>query len=110
MRIQQLLQMIQARPEMYLGEATLSRLDAFLLGWLFESGDSDTASTVRRFQEFIATKYRMNSSHSWANMIRFFSSNDVDALRQAFNYWDEFFQTSGGGVEPSAVAQPPTDG
>ena len=53
MTIEQLIAKIAERPEMYIGEATLTRFEAFLLGWMFASEDPHTADFINRFQERI---------------------------------------------------------
>jgi len=96
MKIEDLLRKISAKPEMYLGEATLSRFDAFLLGWMLENEDEDTERFIGGFQKWIEHRYRITSSHSWANIIRFYASNDVKALADAFRLFEEYMANTSG--------------
>jgi len=72
-------------------EATLTRLDAFLLGWVLESDDLHTTEIMKGFQEWIAGRYRITTTHSWANIIRFYSKNEVSALNEAISLFEEYF-------------------
>ncbi len=92
MTIEELVSRIAERPGMFLGEATLSRFHAFLLGWMLESTDQHTEEVMKGFQNWIATRYRMTTSHSWAEIIRFYSANDVAALGEALALFKEYFE------------------
>ncbi len=90
MSIEELISQIAKRPEMYLGEATLTRFDAFLLGWMLESNEQHTQDVMKGFQVWIAERFRIGTSHSWANIIRFYAKNDVSALNDAFSLFSEY--------------------
>jgi hypothetical protein len=93
MTVQELFQKISERPAMYLGEATLTRFDAFLLGWMLESGDPNTSVVMSGFQAWVSDRYKIKSSHSWANIIRFYAQDDVSALKDAFTLFNEYLET-----------------
>lgn len=90
MSIEELISLIAERPEMYLGEATLTRFDAFLLGWMLESNDPHTDVVMKGFQGWIVERFKITTSHSWANIIRFYSENDVSALKDAIALFHEY--------------------
>lgn len=94
MTVQELFQEISKRPAMYLGEATLTRFDAFLLGWMFESEDPNTSAVMSGFQAWVSDRYKITSSHSWANIIRFYAQDDVSALNDAFKLFNEYLETT----------------
>ena len=93
MLIEEFIAKISERPEMYIGEATLTRFEAFLLGWMFELNDQHTQAFIGGFQSWIAEKFRIDTSHSWASIIRFYAKNDVVALDDAFALFREYIDS-----------------
>lgn len=90
--IAELLEAIEKRPGMYFGSKSLVRLKAFLDGWLYAkglAGESD-ARFLRGFQEWIQERYQITSSHSWADIIGFFETDDVAAFYKAMALFKEY--------------------
>lgn len=93
MTIEQLIEIIGDRPELYLSEATLSRFEAFLLGWRYALRDSNADNVIRGFDEWISTRNGTNTTHGWARIIRLNASNDVTALQDAISLFKEYFNS-----------------
>lgn len=91
----QLLGKIQKRPAMYLGGRSLSRLEAFLGGYFVAKQEMGLSLTPEeehfsQFQDWIQTKYHIQSSQSWAKIILFYSTDEAHALDSFFQLWQEF--------------------
>ncbi len=91
--VKRLIFRIKTRPELYIGSRSLSLLQAYLYGWL----NRDEASVVDgnligEFQGWIAEKYRISSTQSWAQIILFYSVDERDALEKFFRLFDEFLK------------------
>ena len=87
----ELIEVISVRTPMYIGEPTIQRLEAFLCGWCyakqFVSGP-DTST----FSHWVQKKYDIQTSHSWASIIRFYEQDDLSATKTAFELFREFFK------------------
>lgn len=91
----ELLAAIKQKPAMYLGRRYISCLKSFLDGWLFlayRHGINVEADCMGEFQDWIAAKYRITSSHSWADIILFYSGDECHALDNFFKLFREFQQ------------------
>lgn len=89
--VQELLLQIKVRPELYLGQRSLSLLQAYLNGWLNRDEDSVTDSElIGEFQDWVQHKYDIKSSQSWAQIVLFYSSNEYDGLDNFFRLFEEF--------------------
>ncbi|MES2793005.1 MAG: hypothetical protein V4719_25560 [Planctomycetota bacterium] len=95
MKIQQLIDDVSKRPTRYFSEPTLSRFDAFLLGWMLKSDDPSTEFTLQGFQEWIANRYGIHHSHSWMRIIRLHATDDTSALNETFKLFEEYFELRG---------------
>ena len=86
---------IRKRPAMYLGKPSIHHLQCFLDGWFH--GRSYEIKDVDSFGEFaswIAKKYKVKSTQGWAKIIEFWSTDEIDALKQFFVLLDEFQASS----------------
>ncbi len=87
----QLLEQIELRPPMYIGEHNIHCLKAFLDGWLLGNAKStEPMNFMVRFQAHIAKKYRILSTQSWAHILAFYSPNLSAALDLAFREFQDF--------------------
>lgn len=89
--IYDLLMDIKKRPGVYLGQKSLTLLDAFLGGYIFrlrEEGNPD--AELRDFQNYIANRFNIRSTHSWAHIIRFYSSSEADAFDRFYELLNDF--------------------
>jgi D-serine dehydratase len=80
---------IKQRPGMYLSKVDIHCLHSFINGvMLFEPDDNDLL-LMHSFQSWIQKKYRIETSHSWANIISFYNPSDN---REAIEVFFEEFQ------------------
>ena len=89
--IVELIQEIEKRPAMYLTRNYISCLKAYLDGWY--QRDIDNVPDIKAmsdFQIFIEKKYKSETSHSWCDIILFYSQDETDALRNFFKEFDDF--------------------
>jgi len=88
-----LIKQIKKKPEMYVGQKSLSLIQAYLYGWLNrdEKGVSDSF-LLGEFQEWIQQRYKVTSTQSWAHIILFYSVDEHDALGKFFQLFDEFLE------------------
>ena len=93
-----LIQNIEKRPAMYLGQADLTHLSAFLSGYFFarrQSGIPETAQETQfsEFQAWVEQKFNINYSQPWEKIIRFFSPDETSSLQQFFILFHEFTES-----------------
>lgn len=82
---------IKQRPAMYLGRNSISLLKAFLDGWYcHEPNTVADIEVMGDFQDWIARKYKIKTSHSWANILLFYSTDENDALQKFFEEFELF--------------------
>ena len=77
-----LIENIEKRPAMYLGQADLTHLGAFLSGYFFarrQIGISETQQEQQfsEFQAWIEQKFNVSYSQPWGKIIRFFSPDET---------------------------------
>jgi len=87
-----LLQKIKETPGLYLGEASIVLLEAFIVGYSFcEHNNNITVKDdwFAGFNEYIAKKYKINTTHNWARIIRFHSGSDSEAF---YEFYKEFYE------------------
>lgn len=95
--IARLLAKIHSRPGVYLGTKSLIKLKHFMDGFfeaLYLCGDTDEKSVSpypEGFQEWIAMKYDITSTHHWSSIITFHSVNDEEAFDTFFGLLHEFW-------------------
>lgn len=76
---------------MYLGRRSGTLLHVFLQGWLLGLEESpEDLGILSEFQAWTAFKYQMTSSHSWAELIEFYSEGPVKAFEEFYSLFDEF--------------------
>jgi hypothetical protein len=86
-----LIHLIQKKPAMYLGKRSISCLKSFLDGWFLRNPEAVTdGETMSYFQEWIEKKYKVSTSHSWCDVILFYSLDESDALENFFQYFNEY--------------------
>lgn len=91
--IRELIKEMERRPEIYIGERSLSLLNAFINGWIYRNEASVIdINLLANFQDWIQKKYQITSSHSWARIISFHSSSDYKAFDRFFNLFNEFLE------------------
>lgn len=89
--ITDLLDQIEQRPAMYIGERSIMCLKAFIDGWMFGSGsNSDDSEFMLGFQRWVEKRFAVTSTQSWAQIIAFYSSDQMAALDEALNLFKEY--------------------
>ena len=90
--ISDLLNLIQKRPAMYISRNSISCLKAFIDGWYFRDPDtlSDT-EVMEKFEIWVKKKYKITeTSHSWCDIILFYSQDEAAALITFFKDFNEW--------------------
>ena len=92
-----LIKNIEKRPAMYLGQADLTHLGAFLAGYFFARRQSCIPETQQEqqfseFQTWVEQKFKVSYSQPWEKIIRFFSSDETTSLQQFFILFNEFVE------------------
>ncbi len=90
-----LIQNIQKRPAMYLGQPSITHFQSFLAGYFFARHqlgqlDPEEEKHFANFETWIQEKFKITSSQSWDKIILFFSPDDHQALNLFFELFDEF--------------------
>ncbi len=87
----QLIRLIKTRPTMYITRNSISCLKAFIDGWHFRDPDSLVDFyEMDNFQKWIESKYHINTSHSWCDIILFYSLDESTALINFFKDFEEW--------------------
>lgn len=91
----ELIERLKKRPGMYLGKASIIRFKSFLDGYVGARNDfgfplTQDEQKFNQFQEWIQERFKITSSHSWADIILFYSQDERDALKQFFELFEEF--------------------
>jgi hypothetical protein len=93
-----MLQSIKQQPGMYLGKCSITRLRAFLDGYIGARQDLGLPLTQQEkefggFQDWIQEKYKITSTHGWDSIILFYSADERDALDNFFKLFEQFFNS-----------------
>ena len=93
--IYELMQRIKTRPGMYLGKPYVTRLKAFLDGYIGARNDlgfplKEQEETLNKFQQWIQSRFNITSSQSWADIILFYSVDESEALNKFFELFEKF--------------------
>lgn len=87
MTLENLLNAIRDNPTIYLGQMSLTRLSAFLDGYIL---GSNCATFLPMFQEWVAEKYGVKTSHKWNEIILFYEQDEQSGFSRFFTLVDEF--------------------
>ncbi|BAY27716.1 hypothetical protein NIES2100_75410 [Calothrix sp. NIES-2100] len=92
----EILQKIQTKPGMYLGQASVSDLFHFLVDFktaLRELGIAATKEEMdfyREFQPWLQKKYHLSTSNYWAKIIMLNCANEQEGFNTFYKLLDEF--------------------
>lgn len=91
----EMLQRIKQRPGMFLGNCSITRLRAFLDGYMGARADLGLPPTQQelefnQFQEWIQSRFKITSSHGWDRIILFYSADERDGLTNFFELVEQF--------------------
>lgn len=91
--ILRLIKLIEQRPTMYIGRSSVFCLRAFIDGWFYRNPQSVVDDDIMGdFQEWIGDKYSLKS-HSWDQIIAFYSMDIKDEIPVFFDHFNEFLKT-----------------
>lgn len=84
---------IKENPDKYIGCASLSRLNLFILGYTLSQEDEDCtfSNWLDEFQKFVQQKYNIRHSIRFSEIIRCFSSSDSHAFYRFYELLEEFY-------------------
>lgn len=87
----EMLDKIKRNPGIFLGKYSITRLRAFLDGYMSSREDLGLPPTQQeikfnQFQDWIQTRFKITSSHGWDSIILFYSADERDALNNFLNY------------------------
>ncbi|MNG06647.1 hypothetical protein D3C84_899030 [compost metagenome] len=88
------LQQIKQKPALYLGKKSLPLLQAYLNGYVAHHNDTSGEENyffLPELRDYISDHYNINTTHSWSDLITFFSTNDNDAFDKFYELLDDFF-------------------
>lgn len=97
---QELLQQIQKKTGLYIGNTSISNLYMFLTGYQFARRQlnlplSNEEKEFQYFQPWLQEKFGVKTSQSWSQIILFYSVDERDAFERFFNLLQEFRQQKG---------------
>ncbi len=90
MSMLEILSAITMRPTMYLGDVTVERIDAFLLGWIFASKEDADWGFYMRFQAWVHSHYNENTTEAWWKLVKRRFSGEEESVNECFRLIDEF--------------------
>jgi hypothetical protein len=99
-----LLNKIQKKPGLYIGQPSVGELFMFLAGYKaakLEMGIKPTAEELqfyREFQPWLQKRFSLSTTNSWAKIIQFYSKNDQEAFDRFFELLNEFCSLHGDSV------------
>ncbi|KYC36236.1 hypothetical protein WA1_41655 [Scytonema hofmannii PCC 7110] len=91
----ELLRRMNKRPGMFLGTASITKIDMYLRGYALARREVSLAPTEQErefegFQSWLRERYEMESNQSWAKIILFDSLNEREALERFFELFEEY--------------------
>jgi hypothetical protein len=106
-----LLRKIQKAPSMYLGQSSISCLQAFISGYnvaKYElgAGESSQDQDFQDFPDWIRQKFNIQTSQSWASVLLFYSEDEQKALDLFFTVFEEFLQRHPATSSSENLSQP----
>ena len=84
---------ILENPAIYIGHKSISRLKAFMDGYMIgiDQTNPSTEHFNRPFNDWIAKRFCINTTHNWADIILFMSGNDeIYAFDMTKELWEEY--------------------
>ncbi|BAY96449.1 hypothetical protein NIES37_03820 [Tolypothrix tenuis PCC 7101] len=91
----EMLEKIKQRPGMFLGKSSITRLRAFLDGYMSSREDLGLPPTQQeiefnQFPDWIQTRFKITSAQGWDSIILFYSTDERDALNNFFELFEQF--------------------
>ncbi|MCX6044776.1 MAG: hypothetical protein NT075_06650 [Chloroflexi bacterium] len=93
-----LLQQIQKKPGLYIGNASISSLYMFLIGYNSARRQlsiplSDQEREFQEFQPWLQEKFSIKTSQAWSKIILFYAVDERDAFERFFVLFHEFLHS-----------------
>jgi hypothetical protein len=89
----ELIKKIEDRPAMYISKNYISCLKSFLDGWyLRDTSNIVDIHLIGEFQDWLVDKYKIKTSHSWNDIILFYSQDEINALDSFFKEFNNFLE------------------
>jgi hypothetical protein len=90
--VNEILVKIKDKPGLFLGKKSLSLLVTFLDGYLLAKRECGVEIKIidARFQDWVAKRYCIKSSHRWSEIIVFFEKDEGGAFDTFFELYNEF--------------------
>jgi hypothetical protein len=90
-----LLPEIKKRPTLYLSRYSIFDFQSFYYGYDLARNQIGVPKTdqEREFEEFllwVRSRYKTETTQSWASLILFYSVDERDALDRLFDLWEKF--------------------
>lgn len=89
-KVKELLSDIKARPAVYLGKKSLTRLEHFLHGVAFALGENSFSLTPEGFSDYVAWYYKDRSTRNEFDIVFFHEAGDSEAFDKYFELLDAF--------------------
>lgn len=87
----ELINEMRKRPALYIGQNSLSLFRAYIDGWASREpvlfGNDDF---LNEFQDWVEKKFNLKTTQSWNGIILSYSSDEADALKNFFEYFDQW--------------------
>jgi hypothetical protein len=91
----EMLEKIKQNPGIFLGKYSITRLRAFLDGYMSSREDLGLPPTQQeiefnQFPDWIQTRFKITSSHGWDSIILFYSADEREGLNNFFELFEQF--------------------
>lgn len=100
-KLEELIGLIKTRPELYISCRSINYLKVYMDGYVFALPNEESSifmSEIDEFRSWLANKFGISTNQSWAQIILFFSPNEIIALEEFFRLFEEFNKRSGAGA------------
>lgn len=81
------------KPGIYLGFPSITRLRAFLDGYeyaIYEEDSKQSRIILEGFNEYVAKRYEIRSSHDWSSMILFMTTTEEKAFWEFYKLYQQY--------------------
>ena len=96
MKSSELLETILAKPALYVGNRSIEKIVAYIDGYAharIERGEYNPHDDLYRgFNQWVAGRLGIDTSHGWAEIISFMSGDEVAAFEMTKELWAEYKQ------------------
>jgi len=93
MKTVELFEKILAKPGIHIGQKSVTRLKAYMDGYMTAMDEIDPSDENFNMDlnDWVAKRFRIETSHNWADIILFMSGNDENAaFEMTKDLWEKF--------------------